>query len=138
MMQCIENKTRCRLFNYEYSRHVFQPFIFCFRLQKMSSFRKAAPRRTHKERSQLGARTHMGLLEKKKDYKIRSADYHRKENAIKALKVKAEFRNPDEFYHKMISSSTKKGVHEVKQRVEKYDGDALKLLKSADLRYVLY
>ena len=90
------------------------------------------------ERSQLGARTHMGLLEKKKDYKIRSADYHRKENAIKALKVKAEFRNPDEFYHKMISSSTKKGVHEVKQRVEKYDGDALKLLKSADLRYVLY
>jgi hypothetical protein len=67
----------------------------------MSSFRKVAPRSTHRERSQLKARENLGLLEKKKDYKLRAIDYHKKTEHIKKLNNKARDKNPDEFYLKM-------------------------------------
>lgn len=54
----------------------------------------------------------MGLLEKKKDYKQRARDFHRKEDAIHALEVKAAFRNPDEFYHRMERTKKIDGKHQ--------------------------
>ena len=45
----------------------------------MSALRNATSRRTHKERAQPAARRSLGLLEKKKDYKQRSDNYHKKE-----------------------------------------------------------
>eukprot|EP00960_Hanusia_phi_P035740 751909-Hanusia_phi.AAC.1 len=95
----------------------------------MSSFRNAVKRKTHKERAQPAARSRFGLLEKHKDYVERARDFHKKQNQIKILREKAAFRNPDEFYFKMQSSSTKRGVHQV-NRDNSLDDDTIKLLKS--------
>lgn len=70
------------------------------------SMRNIIKRRTHKERSQPANRSKYGMLEKKKDYKLRAKDYHQKEDKLKKLKVQAALRNPDEFYYKMIRAST--------------------------------
>lgn len=101
----------------------------------MSSFRKAIPRREHKERSQPEARQHMGLLEKKKDYILRARDYHAKSDAIKKLKEKAAFRNKDEFYFGMVNTKTVKGVH-VMERNEKFDHETILLMNSQDSSYI--
>ncbi|GAA6220411.1 probable U3 small nucleolar RNA-associated protein 11 [Lates japonicus] len=83
----------------------------------MSSFRKAlkSRQRNHHERSQPGSRKHLGLLEKKKDYKLRADDYHKKQNTLAALRKKALEKNPDEFYFNMINSSLQDGVHVTKK-----------------------
>lgn len=57
----------------------------------------------HKERSQPLARQSLGLLEKKKDYKIRAKQHHKKENLIHKLKLQAALKNPDEFNTRMIT-----------------------------------
>lgn len=77
--------------------------------RKMSAttFKNLIQRREHKERSQPAARQHMGILEKHGDYVRRATNYHDKEKRILALRRKAAFRNPDEFYHKMSKSETK-------------------------------
>jgi U3 small nucleolar RNA-associated protein 11 len=77
----------------------------------MSSWKKFAPRKEHKERSQPLKRKRFGLLEKHKDYVIRARDYHRKEKTIKMLREKAFNRNPDEFYFAMNKSKLVDGVH---------------------------
>ena len=64
---------------------------------------KGLPQKTHRERGQLKSRTKLGLLEKKKDYKLRAENFKRKENLVKNLKKKILFKNEDEFNHKMIS-----------------------------------
>ena len=56
-------------------------------------------------------RSKFGLLERKKDYKARADDFHRKEKALQSLRRKAEERNPDEFYFAMESARTRDGVH---------------------------
>ncbi|KAF9325146.1 UTP11-like, U3 small nucleolar ribonucleoprotein [Podila minutissima] len=101
----------------------------------MSSLRNAVHRRNHKERSQPLNRQKYGLLEKKKDYVARARDYHSKQDRLKAMREKAAFRNPDEFYFKMINSKTKEGVH-LTERNEKFSHDFLKLLNTQDLNYV--
>ncbi|KAG0246418.1 small-subunit processome [Mortierella sp. GBAus27b] len=101
----------------------------------MSSLRNAVHRRNHKERSQPLARQKFGLLEKKKDYVARARDYHSKQDRLKAMREKAAFRNPDEFYFKMINTRTKDGVH-ITERNEKFSHDFLKLLNTQDLSYV--
>ena len=73
----------------------------------MSSFKNAAPRRDHKERSQPSNRNRLGLLEKHVDYIKRARDYGRKRDEIKRLREKASFRNEDEFYFGMINSGTR-------------------------------
>lgn len=70
----------------------------------------AIPRRSHKERSQPHSRTKRGLLEKRKDYVLRSQDYKRKQQTLKRLSEKASERNPDEFYFSMARERTKNGV----------------------------
>ena len=108
----------------------------------MSSLRNAVKRIAHKERSQPQARQKLGILEKKKDYKQRSQDYHRKQDRIKALKSKASMRNPDEFYFGMKNTQVRDGRHEktiaAKQR-ENQDvigAEAVKMMKDQDLSYV--
>jgi U3 small nucleolar RNA-associated protein 11 len=74
-------------------------------------WKKLHSRKTYRERGQSEDRAHLGLLEKKKDYQQRARDFHRKQDAIHALEVKAAFRNPDEFFHKMIKTKKKDGKH---------------------------
>ena len=82
----------------------------------MSSLRNAAKskQRTHKERHQPSERAEFGLLEKKKDYKLRAKDYNDKKATLKKLRKKALNKNPDEFYFHMINSKTEDGVHKDK------------------------
>ncbi|XP_039596127.1 probable U3 small nucleolar RNA-associated protein 11 [Polypterus senegalus] len=104
----------------------------------MSSFKKAlkSHQKEHRERSQLSFRKHLGLLEKKKDYKLRANDYHKKQNTLRALRKKALEKNPDEFYFKMITSKLKDGVHVIKRPNEEVTEEQLKLMGTQDIRYV--
>lgn len=97
----------------------------------MTGFGKnVIPRRAHKERSQPQGRVaRHGLLEKKKDWKLRAKNRNKKEARIKLLREKAAFRNPDEFYHGMISSAgTSSGrarkARDVKDAIPLADRDA--------------
>jgi U3 small nucleolar RNA-associated protein 11 len=108
----------------------------------MSSLRNAVKRVTHKERSQPKNRAHLGILEKKKDYKVRAVDYHKKQDVLTSLRRKAAGRNPDEFYFGMNKSEIKDGKHrkieqaKQKERIAEIGHDAVKLMKSQDLSYV--
>ncbi|KAI8855301.1 small-subunit processome [Chytridium lagenaria] len=104
----------------------------------MSSLRNSAPRKAHKERSQLQSRAHLGLLEKKKDYVLRAKDYNKKQKRLKSMREKALLKNPDEFYFAMINSKTKDGVHVKSGTRDSYDHDYLKLLKTQDQNYINY
>jgi U3 small nucleolar RNA-associated protein 11 len=72
--------------------------------------RNAIPRRSHRERPQPYARQKRGLLEKNKDYVLRSQDYKRKQAKVKRLSEIASERNPDEFYFSMVRKRTENGV----------------------------
>lgn len=106
----------------------------------MSSFRKAAKSgaRSHKERHQPESRQHLGLLEKKKDYKLRAKNHHLKENKLKALQRKILNKNPDEFYFHMINSEMKDGYHYEKEKPDEYTEAQLKLMNTQDINYVNY
>uniref|UniRef100_H2TFX3 U3 small nucleolar RNA-associated protein 11 n=2 Tax=Takifugu rubripes TaxID=31033 RepID=H2TFX3_TAKRU len=106
---------------------------------KMSSFRKAlkSQQRNHHERSQPGFRKNLGLLEKKKDYKLRADDYHKKQNTLAALRKKALDKNPDEFYFNMISSQLQDGVHVAKKdKEEMMTEEQKKVMRTQDIKYV--
>ncbi|KAI9276038.1 small-subunit processome [Sporodiniella umbellata] len=103
----------------------------------MPSLRNVVQRRNHKERGQIASRAKYGLLEKKKDYLLRAKDFHSKQNRLKALKEKALFRNPDEFYFKMVNSQTKEGVH-IQKRNEELPSEMVQLMKSQDKEYIKY
>uniref|UniRef100_A0A3Q3XKP7 U3 small nucleolar RNA-associated protein 11 n=1 Tax=Mola mola TaxID=94237 RepID=A0A3Q3XKP7_MOLML len=105
----------------------------------MSSFRKALKSRQkqHHERSQPVFRKHLGLLEKKKDYKLRADDYHKKQNTLAALRKKALDKNPDEFYFNMISSNLEDGVHVAKKNnEEEMTEEQKKVMRTQDIKYV--
>ena len=103
----------------------------------MSALRNAVKRKTHKERSQPVERRKFGLLEKKKDYVLRARDFHKKEDAIKVLKTKAAYRNPDEFYFGMEKQRTRDGVHVGRaDESNKYTAEELRLMKTQDVKYV--
>jgi len=103
----------------------------------MSSLRNALPRRAHKERAQPNSRKRFGILEKHKDYIERAKAFHKKEDALRKLKEKASFRNPDEFYFKMVSTKTVDGVHRPESEANKYTPEELMLMKTQDIGYVL-
>ncbi|MEE6483983.1 hypothetical protein FKM82_013715 [Ascaphus truei] len=103
-----------------------------------AAFKKALKSRQkdHKERSQPGFRKSLGLLEKKKDYKLRAEDYRKKRNTLNALRKKALEKNPDEFYFKMTSSKLQDGVHVLKQPTEEVTDEQLKVMRTLDMKYV--
>ena len=98
----------------------------------MSSLRNAAKsqQRTHRERHQPSERSDLGLLEKKKDYKLRAKDYNEKKATIKKLSQKALNKNPDEFYFHMINSKTEGGVHKEKKSEETLTPEQVRNLTS--------
>ncbi|KAL4657576.1 putative U3 small nucleolar RNA-associated protein 11 [Arapaima gigas] len=105
----------------------------------MSSFRKAlkSQQRKHLERSQPGFRKRLGFLEKRKDYKIRTNDFHKKQNTLTALRKKALQKNPDEFYFNMINSQLEDGVHVKKQKAgDPVTEEQIKVMRTQDIKYV--
>jgi U3 small nucleolar RNA-associated protein 11 len=102
----------------------------------MSSLRNAVKRIAHKERSQPVDRQHLGILEKKKDYKQRAVDYHRKEDRIKAMKTKVSMRNPDEFYFGMHNAKVDNGKHKSNEDYRMLSPELVKVMKDQDLSYV--
>ncbi|KAJ4750636.1 U3 small nucleolar RNA-associated protein 11 [Rhynchospora pubera] len=103
----------------------------------MSSLRNAIPRRAHKERAQPQSRKSFGLLEKHKDYVLRAKNFHRKEETLKKLREKASFRNPDEFYFKMVHTRNVDGIHRPRDEANKYTAEELLVMKTQDIGYVL-
>lgn len=105
----------------------------------MASLRNAEKHRSsgreHKERGQLKARSKLGLLEKHKDYVLRAKDFHRKERRIGALKERAAFRNPDEYYLAMVNTHTEGGIHKVGGK-RKLDVDMMKTMTEKDIRFL--
>jgi U3 small nucleolar RNA-associated protein 11 len=98
----------------------------------MSSLRNAVQRRNHKERGQPRSRQKYGILEKHKDYVLRAKDYHSKQERLKAFREKAYFKNPDEFYFKMINSKTK-----VRYKLRKHSFDICRI-DLIDLIYIIF
>lgn len=81
---------------------------------KTTHIKNLIPRRMYKERGQLEKRKHLGVvLEKKKDWKRRSENFKQKDRVIKKLSVKAQLRNPDEFYFKMKNARFQDGTHKI-------------------------
>ncbi|KAJ8553756.1 hypothetical protein K7X08_024434 [Anisodus acutangulus] len=97
----------------------------------------AIPRRAHRERAQPRARKKFGLLEKHKVYVVRATAYHKKEQTLQKLKEKAAFRNPDEFYFKIVKTKTVDRVHRLESRANKYTPEELTLMKTQDIGYIL-
>ncbi|KAK7756888.1 hypothetical protein SLS62_000904 [Diatrype stigma] len=112
----------------------------------MSSMRNAHQRRNHKERAQPAERSRLGLLEKHKDYTLRSKDHNKKKAQLKALKQKAADRNEDEFYFGMLSrSGPSTFASKGKRWTGTVDGDrgnramdveTVRLLKTQDMGYL--
>jgi U3 small nucleolar RNA-associated protein 11 len=99
--------------------------------------RNAVQRRNHKERAQPLERQKWGLLEKRKDYKLRAADHKHKKAKLKLLSEKARDRNPDEFSFKMLSSQVDKHGIKIADRGNKALSHAVvKLLKTQDAGYI--
>ena len=70
----------------------------------MTSWKNVVNQRKYRERGQLQQRQHLGFLEKKKDYKLRAANFHKKRDTINKLLQKKELKNEDEFYFRMEKS----------------------------------
>jgi hypothetical protein len=98
---------------------------------------KVLQSRTHRERSQPLARQRFGLLEKHSDYVKRARDFHHKQDRLKALRIRAQYKNPDEFCFGMINSRvTQKGQHRNLGTEKSLPCETVKLLKTQDLNYV--
>ena len=105
----------------------------------MSLNKAAKSQKTHRERHQPKSREHFGLLEKKKDYKLRANDYNEKKEVLKSLRKKALNKNPDEFYFHMINSKLTENGHRelVSKKVKDAESeDQIKLLQTQDHKYI--
>ena len=78
-------------------------------MSTFQSLKNAIPKRKYRERDQAEWRQNKGHLEKKQDYVKRAKSYHKKEDMIQNLRLKASLKNPEEFYHKMINSKMENG-----------------------------
>ncbi|KAG0695766.1 putative U3 small nucleolar RNA-associated protein 11 [Chionoecetes opilio] len=101
----------------------------------MASLRNAhKTQHVHRERHQPLGRNHLGPMEKKKDYRVRSKDQNEKKAAIATLQKRALNKNPDEFHYHMINSGLKDGIHFEKVKDEEFSvGDVMQ-----DLVYVTH
>lgn len=103
----------------------------------MAGLRADISKKQHRERAQPQRRRRLGLLEKKKDYRLRAADYHRKQAQLKILKEKAKNYNEDEYYHAMVHKKTDdKGILISEQELETLSQDEMMLLKTQDTGYL--
>lgn len=104
----------------------------------MSTWKKASKtnQKIHRDRQQLRNRSHLGLLEKKKEYRARANHENNKKLFIKSLKKKALNRNPDEFYHHMINSKVIHGIHRDEREEKDHTVEQLKLMQGRDLKYL--
>ncbi|ODV83975.1 hypothetical protein CANARDRAFT_29443 [[Candida] arabinofermentans NRRL YB-2248] len=94
-------------------------------------------KKQHRERSQPQNRKRWGLLEKKKDYKLRAENFHKKQAQLKILKSKVKSRNEDEYYHAMTTKKTdKNGILIADRGNETLSNDEVLLLKSQDSNYL--
>lgn len=95
-------------------------------------------KKQHRERAQPQSRKRKGLLQKKKDYKLRAQDYHNKQERLKILREKARSRNEDEYYHSMTKKKTDENGILITEREtsQLLDVDEVKLLKTQDVNYV--
>lgn len=103
-----------------------------------STLRNAVQRRNHKERAQPAERAKYGLLEKRKDYQLRSRDFNAKKAKKAALARLAKERNPDEFYHAMTRARTRDGGVRVAERntAKVLTPGEVTLLKTQDAGYL--
>lgn len=104
----------------------------------MAGFTHDVQKKQHRERSQPQRRKKYGLLEKKKDYKLRAADHHRKDAQIKILKQKAHEFNEDEYYRAMTTKKTDESGILISERPtsEQLSNDEVLLLKTQDAGYL--
>lgn len=113
-------------------------FLILYRMSLNKAAKSSA--RTYRERHQPSERSHLGLLEKKKDYKLRAKDYGDKQAVLKHLRQKALNKNPDEFYFHMVNSKTVDGgVHRdlVSSKAKSSSStDQIRLMQTQDYKYV--
>ncbi|KAI5701859.1 probable U3 small nucleolar RNA-associated protein 11 isoform X3 [Diaphorina citri] len=105
----------------------------------MSSWVKAAKvnQKTHRERHQPEDRRKLGLLEKKKDYRVRADHFNKKKKTLQILKKKALEKNEDEFHTHMINARLVDGEHFENPKPEAEDSEEQKLLMDTqDAKYV--
>lgn len=95
-------------------------------------------KKQHRERGQISSRARFGLLEKKKDYKLRSENFHKNQAKLKILKEKAKYYNEDEYYHAMTNRKTNENgiLIQKRQFSESLTNDEALLLKAQDMAYL--
>lgn len=102
----------------------------------MSSLDKAikSKQRLHRERVNVLSK---GFLERKKDYKVRAAEFHRRQEIITKLRKKTLDKNPDEFFFQMKSSKLVDGVHyQIRKDDDELSPEELQLMQTQDLSYI--
>jgi U3 small nucleolar RNA-associated protein 11 len=98
---------------------------------------KGPQARAHRERAQPSSRARLGLLEKHSDYLQRARDHHRKQDRLKALQVRAQYKNPNEFAFGMVKSAVAAdGSHRDGPEKRALPTEVVRIMKSQDLSYV--